>query len=617
MKDLINKISNKFNETITSANLMVYKNNYKNKSIEELEDVLSEKNAKIKSLENKLKTDNIIKNISIVNKGVDIVLTVAIPGGIPIMMVKKNIEPLKILYYQKLAIREILKEKRKEGKKSMIKEELQYLSENYNPVNYYKFKEFITSKPANVVLENVSIISINEDACSLFNNYTNLNATTMKTEELANIYSDIKDIEKVASKNDSITDGHKDKISSLKNDVFNTISKRLSGIDSIANMYHADLQLASLCMPVEKKLLDRCRLGTGDCLTESIETISSYLRESFHKPNRAPQLFSYILPLTNTLILTESIDNADILKTPSVLRKNLIEEIKHDKSHLMSYKYILNESCNNLSNLDNSYTRSLCKLRDDVNNLCEGLIKARVMEIGNELNIDYEEVTPELLRYKVIESLYTFSFDDTENFDIMAEQLTNFIKDYNEYTVACEAVNKKKGSRSLVWKAGHAVEKKTQKILNNGRDSYDTNHRNTTPIKKSADNIEKLVNYPINQLISIDKEERRKRLVEGRFRLRIWKLIRKGLITGAISVVAGPIIAAIGFIGSFAVDKALDRKVKGQILHEMETELKLVEEKIDDAKGDRKDKEKYQLMRIKAKLEKEIDRIKFGLGSKY
>ena len=49
----------------------------------------------------------------------------------------------------------------------------------------------------------------------------------------------------------------------------------------------------------------------------------------------------------------------------------------------------------------------------------------------------------------------------------------------------------------------------------------------------------------------------------------------------------------------------------------METELKLVDEKIEDAKSDKKDKEKYQLMRIKAKLEKEIDRIKFGLGSKY
>lgn len=616
MKKLAQKITNKIEEGITSANMSIYKNNYKNKSIDELEDLLKEKKSSIKEMENKLKHDNIIKTVDVVNSGVDYVLMIAIPGGLPIAMVKKSIHPLKVLYYQKLAIEETIKEKRKEGKKSMIKEELQYLSENYSEVNYYKFKESLTMKPANVVLENASIVAINEDACGLFGNYTNLNATTMKTEELANIYSDVREIEKVASTK-NISSEHLNKISEVRSNIMDIIHKRLNATDCISHFFINDLQSSALCMPIEKKNLDCCRLGTGECTKGSVESIRKYLRESFYEPNRAPQLFSYILPLTNLLVMTESVDNADIMKTPNVLRRNLIEEIRHDKSHLMSYKYILNESCNKLSGLDNQYTTTLCKLRDDVNSLCEGLVKAKVTEIGDKFEIDYDDVAPQLLQYKVLESLYTFTFDTTEDFDIMSEQLTNFIKDYNEYTVACEAVNRKKGSKSAVWKVGHAIEKKTTKILNNGRDAYDTNHRNATPIKKSADNIEKLVNHPLNQIISIDKEERRKRLVEGRFRLRIWKLIRKGLITGAISTVAGPIVAAIGFLGSFAVDKRLDMKVKKQILHEMETELKIVEEKIEDAKGERKDKEKYQLIRIKAKLEKEIDRIRFGLGSKY
>lgn len=616
MKELVQKITNKVEEGITSANILIYKNNYKNKSMDELQKLLEDKNSDIKEIENKLKHDNIIKTIEVVNKGVDYILMIVVPGGVPIMLVKRSIHPLKVLYYQKLAIKEIMKEKRKEGKKTMIKENLKYLSENYSLVNYYKFKETLTSQPANVVLENASIVAVNEDACGLFGNYTNLNAVTMKTEELAYIYSEVKAIEKVASAQ-NVTQEHLNKISEVRSGIMDIINKRLNTTDAISHFFLSDLQSSSLCMPIEKKKLDYCRLGTGECAKNSIENISCYLRESFYETGRAPQLFSYILPLTNLLVLTESVEYTDIMKTPQVLRKNLIEEIRHNKSHLMSYRYILNESCNTLSNLDNNYTKLLCKLRDDVNSLCEGLVKAKVTEIGDKFEIDYDDVAPQLLQYKVMESLYTFTFDDSEDFNIMSEQLTNLVKDYNEYTVACEAVNRKKGSKSAVWKVGHAIEKKTSKILNNGKDTYDTNHRNMTPIKKSADNVEKLVNYPLNQIISIDKEERRKRLVEGRFRLRIWKLIRKGLLTGALSVVAGPIVAAIGFIGSFAVDKALDRKVKNQILHEMETELRLVEEKIDDAKGDRKDKEKYQLMRIKAKLEKEIDRIRFGLGSKY
>ena len=616
MKELAKKVTNKIEEVITSANIGIYKTNYRNKSIDELLRLLEEKNSDIKSLETKLKHDNIIKTIDIVSNGVDYIIMFVLPGGIPITMVKKSIHPLKVLYYQKLAIKAVIKEKRKEGKKSMIKEELQYLSENYSFTNYYKFKESLTSKPANVVLENASIVAINEDACGLFGNYTNLNAATMKTEELANIYSDIKEIESVASQK-NVTPEHLNKISEVRSGIMNIISRRLNTTDAISHFFNADLASSALCMPIEKKRLNYCRLGTGEYAKNSVQNISCYLRESFHEPNRAPQLFSYILPLTNSLVLTESVEYTDIMKTPQVLRKNLIEEIRHDKSHLMSYRYILNESCEKLSGLNNNYTISLCKLRDEVNTLCEGLVKAKVIELENELEIQYDDMAPQLLQYKVIESLYTFAFDDSEDFHVMAEQLTNLVKDYNEYTVACEAVNKKRGSKSLVWKAGHAIEKKTRNILNDGRDAYDTNSRNTTPIKKSADNIEKLINYPLNQIISIDKEERRKRLVEGRFRLRIWKLIRKALMANALSVVAGPVVAAIGFLGSFAVDKALDRKVKNQILHEMETELKLVEEKIDDAKGDRKDKEKYQLMRIKAKLEKEIDRIRFGLGSKY
>ena len=41
--------------------------------------------------------------------------------------------------------------------------------------------------------------------------------------------------------------------------------------------------------------------------------------------------------------------------------------------------------------------------------------------------------------------------------------------------------------------------------------------------------------------------------------------------------------------------------------------LKIVKEKVEDAKGENNKKQKYQLMRIQANLEKEITRIKHGL----
>ena len=64
------------------------------------------------------------------------------------------------------------------------------------------------------------------------------------------------------------------------------------------------------------------------------------------------------------------------------------------------------------------------------------------------------------------------------------------------------------------------------------------------------------------------------------------------------------------------MDKASDVRTKRQILKELETEIKICEEKIEDSKSEAKKEEKYKLMRIKAKLEAEHERIKYNLGSK-
>ena len=69
----------------------------------------------------------------------------------------------------------------------------------------------------------------------------------------------------------------------------------------------------------------------------------------------------------------------------------------------------------------------------------------------------------------------------------------------------------------------------------------------------------------------------------------------------------------IGWRVAIAIDKKIDEKYRRQILNDLELELKMVREKIDDAKSDGNKEAKYELMRIENKLEKDIDRIKFGL----
>jgi hypothetical protein len=62
-----------------------------------------------------------------------------------------------------------------------------------------------------------------------------------------------------------------------------------------------------------------------------------------------------------------------------------------------------------------------------------------------------------------------------------------------------------------------------------------------------------------------------------------------------------------------ALSKRTKEREKKRILLELETELKIVREKIEDAKGENEKQKKYQLMRIEADLEKEVMRIKHGM----
>lgn len=83
-----------------------------------------------------------------------------------------------------------------------------------------------------------------------------------------------------------------------------------------------------------------------------------------------------------------------------------------------------------------------------------------------------------------------------------------------------------------------------------------------------------------------------------------------GTVTGGLSAIA---ITIIGLMVVRALSKNTEEREKKRILLELETELKIVKEKIEDARGDNNKQQKYELMRIQANLEKEITRIKHGL----
>ena len=137
----------------------------------------------------------------------------------------------------------------------------------------------------------------------------------------------------------------------------------------------------------------------------------------------------------------------------------------------------------------------------------------------------------------------------------------------------------------------------------------------------SGSRIADAITKKINDIAKAKKEDRREKIITGDTRVRLSGLIKKGiaiLTTGSVvAAVFNPlmsaIITAIGIMGKMAYDKNRTAKERQQVQTDLETELKIVREKIEDAKGDNARKQKYELMRIEAKLAKEVNRVKYGL----
>lgn len=203
-----------------------------------------------------------------------------------------------------------------------------------------------------------------------------------------------------------------------------------------------------------------------------------------------------------------------------------------------------------------------------------------------------------------------FAKDDeelTEAFMILArmEQLVN-----EQYSI-CEGVIIE-GSTSMA--ARSAIRSATRKISN-------TSRKVKTSVKKALDPMEKFIENTMTKAKKADSEERRNIILRGGVVPKITRWLKRaipiaaGLVVGKAIPVAA-VLSAIAFLGWIATDKALDHREKAKILKELDDEIEIVNEKIEDARGDSNKQKKYELMRIRNKLNRTRDNVKLNLGSK-
>jgi hypothetical protein len=132
---------------------------------------------------------------------------------------------------------------------------------------------------------------------------------------------------------------------------------------------------------------------------------------------------------------------------------------------------------------------------------------------------------------------------------------------------------------------------------------------------KKYKNNEAKVDSQLSKMLSSAKRaftpDKTEEIIEGK-KFSPIGLLKKILVTAAIfnyNKVAGFVYLLV----SHTINKKRTIKQKNEILIQIETELKMMDEKIEDARGDGNRKAKYALMRTKAELERARDKIKYNL----
>lgn len=141
------------------------------------------------------------------------------------------------------------------------------------------------------------------------------------------------------------------------------------------------------------------------------------------------------------------------------------------------------------------------------------------------------------------------------------------------------------------------IKHKGQELLNAGKASMALPMNTVKEIKKVADDLDKA-----------DIEKRKAFMTDPGFRKKSFHNLATAIKYGVAAQINLALIPVMMIIGHFRKDENI--KIRNELIREIETELKVCEEKINDASSEGDKQEKYRLIRIREKLTAELVRVK-------
>lgn len=214
------------------------------------------------------------------------------------------------------------------------------------------------------------------------------------------------------------------------------------------------------------------------------------------------------------------------------------------------------------------------------------------------------------------------TMDDCLNADT-DEELVEALNRFGELMATCEMCGESiltEGPDSNVAKVARKVKKATDKVSNSAKTVVKKAHDVNVARKKIVDPMVKFIENTYDATTKKDRDERKKAIMAKGMKGKLLKLVHWIKVTGITAIAGGTcaaagfsvgtVISAIALVGYILKNADLEDSVRREVIRELEDEIKICEEKIEDSRGDDNKQNKYELIRTKSKLEKELARIK-------
>ena len=216
----------------------------------------------------------------------------------------------------------------------------------------------------------------------------------------------------------------------------------------------------------------------------------------------------------------------------------------------------------------------------------------------------------------IVEGFVNESKSYDEFFDELEEELDEFEDelDFEEEEEYVEEGTKSDERRKKVNVAANKIKSKAQKVKDNIKKSGQASKAAVNHVKNTGKAVDDALTNTVNKAKDTYRNDIREEIVEDKTRVKLFRIVRKGIGIG-VAVAVNPALGAITALVTYALSKKVKEKERRRILHELNEELEIVNEKIEDARGDSDKEKKYQLMRIRNQLKRDINRIQFRIKS--